>query len=132
MSILPGEWTELESIGDSRQDFDSRFDIGASQGVIDRLLRFLQGNPIAYARPSSANFSSPATLPRNDQARTAQLQVINAACFYRTDGSQPLTNNEQTLPVGTNVTLIGQETIQGFTFIATGIQACTIAVTYYD
>ena len=132
MSVMPPELSALEDWEDTRQGFDTRADIGPTQGIADRLLRYLQGNPISYQRVTSANFSSPQTLPNVAGARSVILQVIGAPCFYRVDGGSPLTNNEQTLPVGTNVTLIGQETIQGFIFIATGIQGCTVAATYYD
>lgn len=132
MTILPGDITELEHWADSRQNFDIRPDIGVMTGIAERLLRYIGGDPVLYVSVTSANFSTPKTLPNEPRARLAVCQVLVNPCFYRTDGTIPATSNEQTLQVGDIIRLYGQPTIQGFIFQAVSISACILAVNFYD
>lgn len=130
--MMPNELSALELAYDQRQVFDSRPDIGPTEGLLERFMRYLQGNPISYQRVTSPISTQPETLPAESRARVAVCTVLNAACFYRTDGSNPAGAPEQSLPVGAIVYLYGQASINGFIFTAVGTAASTLAVTYYD
>ncbi len=132
MSSMPDEAAALAELFTQVPAFDFRPDVGYAIGVIPRLARYLLGDPVKYFNVSSANFNTPVTLPDDPRAKSAVLQVIGQACFYRTDGTIPATSNEQTIPAGSIVTLTGMPTIKGFVFSAVSISTCFIAVTYYD
>ncbi len=121
-----------EQAYDERPRFANRDDVGDTMGLLSRMLRYFQGNPVSYKTADSANFTIFSILPDEPRAQTAVITVVNASCFYRTDGTNPATNNEQILTPGSIVTLYGQETIKGFIFAATAVANCHLAISYYD
>lgn len=122
----------VESLFDSRPVFDSREDIGAMTGYVERALRYFAGDPIRIVQVTSASFNAPQGLPDESRARSALVHITGAPCFYGTDGTSPVLTNGQTVPVGTIFTLTGQPTLRGFQFAAIALVACIANVTFYD
>ena len=132
MTEMGSELEYAETLWDRVSAFDSRPDIGSAVGLADRLARYIGGDPIVYTSATSASFNAPTLLPDEPRARSALIHVTGAACFYRLDGTVPATSGEQTLPVGTVIYLTGQPSIKGLIFMAVGITACKLTVTYFD
>jgi hypothetical protein len=132
MSQLPDFTGYAEQLADERPRFATRDDIGDTVGIMDRLLRFLQGNPSTYQQATSANNTVFSRLPDDPRAQTAIITVLGASIIYRTDGSNPSAALDQTLTAGSIITLYGIETIKGFVFAAAGAVQATLAINYYD
>ncbi len=128
----PDPESYVEEMAYDRSGFDTRPDIGLPTGLVRRMLRYFQGNPVSYFLVSSPNNTTPTVLPDEPRAQSAVIQIIGARMIYRTDGTNPSTGTEQILPVGTIITLTGRETIKGFIFAAVGATQCSLAVNYFD
>jgi len=96
------------------------------------MLCYFMGNPIRSIQVQSANSATPVTLPDESRAMTASCQVLGAPIIYRPDGTVPNPALDQTLPVGTIITLTGIESIKAFVFAASAAIQATLAVNYYD
>jgi hypothetical protein len=132
MTEMASELEGMESLFDRPAAFDSRPDIGNAVGIIERLARYLTGDPLTYQTATSANTTSPTVLPDEPRARSAVIQVISGSLFYRMDGSVPGAANEQSMAPGTIATLTGMASIKGFIFISTSATPCKISINYYD
>lgn len=122
----------VSELVDQAPTFASRTDIEERVGLIARMLRYFQGNPVKYFQVSSVNSATPTVLPDDPRARSAYCVVLGAPIIYRTDGTNPTPALDQTLPVNSIITLTGFESIKGFVFAAAAAVQATLTVNYYD
>jgi hypothetical protein len=132
MEDIADAMTMLETLTDARRGFAYRPDVGPTNGLLTRMLRAYIGNPISYKSVQSIG-GAQTTLPDEPRANSALIYVGGQSIVYRVDGTPPAaTAVEQTVPVGSWITLTGQETIKGFIFYGTFSTTATLAVNYFD
>lgn len=129
---IPGELSELELWTDQRSRFDSRADVGPMTGIAERLMRFLQGDPISDFTVTSTGTADFHTVPVSDSARSVTFQVITNTIVYRLAGTTPNTGVERTAIAGTIITLYGQPSMFGFQFASSVAGNASISGTFFD
>lgn len=132
MTEIPGELSELELWTDQRSRFDSRTDVGPMTGIAERLMRFLQGDPISDFTVTSTGTGDFHTVPVSDSARSVTFQVITNTIVYRLAGTTPNTGVERTAIAGTIITLYGQPSMFGFQFASSVAGNASISGTFFD
>ncbi len=105
---------------------------GGPVPLLARLMREFAANPVGRIVATSANQTTPAGLPDNQNAKSCVLYVTGAGAVIRTDGGVPVSGTDMLAVVGSFIYLTGQPTIKGFQFVAAGAVACTLAGQYFD
>lgn len=105
---------------------------GGPVPLLARLMREFAGNPVGRINVSSANSTTPAIMPDNQNAKSAILYVTGAGAVIRTDGGIPVSGTDMLAVAGSFIYLTGQPTIKGFQFVAAGAVACTLVGQYFD
>jgi hypothetical protein len=104
---------------------------GLASQVIQRLVRFLGGDPIARISAQSASSANPAKLPVQSDAQSAVLYVSDNSVFYRLDGTVPAVGADQFIVQGSIVILTGQPSLQNFQFVSAAAGPANIFGTFF-
>ena len=105
---------------------------GGPVPLLARLMREFAGNPVGRISVTSANSTTPAILPDNQNAKSCILYVLGASAIVRTDGSVPASGTDMAAVPGSFIYLTGQPTLKGFQFVAAAAVACTLVGQYFD
>jgi hypothetical protein len=105
---------------------------GGPVPLLARLMREFAGNPVGRINVSSANSTTPAGLPDNQNAKSCILYVTQSGVVIRTDGGQPVSGTDMLVVTGSFIYLTGQPTIKGFQFVAAGAFTATLTGSYFD
>lgn len=103
---------------------------GVLGGLLLRLARFLQGDPV-IAVSVTCSTGAQAQLPDDVRAQCVVLTVSGNPVRYRTDGGIVL-NTDPQLPVGAFITLTGRPTIEAFRFVNFAGVNATLTGSYFD
>ena len=105
---------------------------GGPVPLLARLMREFAGNPVGRIVVTSANSTTPAGLPDNQNAKSCILYVTLSGAVVRTDGGVPVSGTDMLAVTGSFIYLTGQPTIKGFQFVAAGAGASTLVGQFFD
>ena len=130
---VPQPWDDVRAIYSLLEaEYGETEAWGGPVPLLARLMREFAGNPVGRILATSANSTTPAGMPDNQNAKSAILYVTGAGAVIRTDGGVPVSGTDILAVVGSFIYLTGQPTIKGFQFVAAGAVASTLAGQYFD
>lgn len=130
---VPQPWDEPRAVYAALEaEFGETEAWGGPTPLLARLMREFAANPVGRILVTSANSTTPAGMPDNQNAKSAILYVTGAGAVIRTDGGVPVSGTDMLAVAGSFIYLTGQPTIKGFQFVAVAAVACTLAGQYFD
>jgi len=94
-------------------------------------VRAITGDPIDDRSVTSTGATDVHNLPRIDRALSCVAYVSGADIIVRLAGGSPLAPWGHVVSQGTLITLTGQPSMLGFSFVSVGAVPATLFVTYY-
>ena len=122
---------DLEELFDERRAFDSRPDVGPVDGLVRRMLRWFQGNPISDISVTSTGTGNVVSLPVESRAMSANLYVSGSNIYYSEAGAVPGVASLKQAQEGSTITIYGHEALTGFQFCSASSTAATLYGTFY-
>lgn len=111
---------------------DPRPELGTMVPLYTRMMRFLQGDPLAYYNTASTGTGNVQSLGNIADARSFVGYIAGSDVIYRVDGGSPNATGDQTLQEGSTFTLTGKPTIMAFAWASANAVTATIYGTFYD
>ena len=131
VNLPPAFMHDLEELFDERRSFDSRPDVGPLDGLVRRMLRWFQGNPISDFSVSSSGSANVVGLPVESRAMSANIYVAGSNIYYSEAGAVPGVASFKQAQEGSTITIYGHDALIQFQFCAAPPSGAIVYGTFY-
>ena len=131
LEMTGGLLHDIEELFAERRSFDSRPDVGPLDGLVRRMLRWFQGNPISDIAVTSTGTGNVQSLPIESRAMSANLYVSGSSIYYSEAGAVPGVASFKQAQEGSTITIYGHEALTGFQFCSASATSAVLYGTFY-